>query len=507
MNDPANTYHSSPEYNYNVDPMNLTDQQKKDLATWIAQLINPLRSQLGNTPVEVNNSAMGFADAVAKGYDKDNWNLFTHSHDTDAIYNAAVQYGLAAQKGSNAYEDAVSSIIPTQTCTMNQLRESIYNALKELLFVDMMHATNVEGYNWLTKEKEPQEYMGFSIDKLGQFHLEFIPANLVTDPSKFNVNDNVAIPADDLASLKKQQANLQQQLSTEQSQLAQDKQAVTNAQNKLNNANAVLNSATNAFNAAKQGYQDAQTALTNAQNKLSQDQATLKQAQEDVQNAPQELQQMSAQLAQDKQAVTDAQNNLNVAKTKLQNDQTTLQNDQNILNAADAQLAADQQKLQNDQNTLKQLQQQLSDYQNAPQLLAQAKQQLATDQAKLAADQAQLATDEDALAQDTTVLNNAKANAAKEAQAEANREQAQRAKNSFEIGGSYVLGSGSREAVALPTVKADVVPGAKEAGQANQHKRALPDTGDAGESGVLGLLGAALLTVMGTAGYRRKRHD
>ena len=140
-------------------------------------------------------------------------------------------------------------------------------------------------------------------------------------------------------------------------------------------------------------------------------------------------------------------------------------------------------------------------------MLAQAKQQLATDQAKLAADQAQLATDEDTLAQDTTVLNNAKANAAKEAQDEANREQAQRAKNSFEIGGSYVLGNGRREAVALPTVKADVVPGAKEAGRANQHKRTLPDTGDAGESGVLGLLGAALLTVMGTAGYRRKRHD
>ena len=510
MNDPANTYHSSPEYDYNVDPTHLTPQQQRDLATWIAQLINPIREKLGNAPLTVNQSALDFANAIAQNYNQDNWSIYK-GHDVPAIEKAAKQYGLDSTAG-NIYEDASTTGLSGSTCTMNDLRANIYGALKNLLFSDVAHAQDVSGYNFGNNKET--SYFGFSIDNMGQFHFEqvhpgdgeTVPSD-IEDASKFNVNNNIAVPADDLASLEKQQANLQQQLSTEQSQLAQDKQAVTDAQNKLNNANAALNSATNAFNAAKQGYQDAQTALTNAQNKLAQDQATLKQAQEDVQNAPQELQQMSAQLSQDKQALTDAQNNLNAAKTKLQNDQTTLQNDQNILNAAKAQLAADQQKLQNDQNTLKQLQQQLSDYQNAPQLLAQAKQQLATDQAKLAADQAQLATDEDALAQDTTVLNNAKANAAKEAQAEANREQAQRAKNSFEIGGSYVLGSGSREAVAMPTVKADVVPGAKEAGQANQHKRALPDTGDAGESGVLDLLGAALLTVMGTAGYRRKRHD
>ena len=508
MNDPANTYHSNPAYDYDIEPNNLTQQQKNDLDVWIAQLINGVRAQLGNSKVIANTSAIAYADKVAQYYNQDNWNITTHgNHDVSAINKAADESGLY-DGGGNGYEDAVGSVgVLPEHCTMNQLREDIYNDLRQLFFSDNLHAANLVGYDTVSDKDQGPEYVGFAFDKMGQFHLEFIPESDVINPSVFNKNANLPTPANDLASLKKQQANLQQQLSTEQSQLAQDKQAVTDAQNKLNNANAALNNATTAFNAAKQGYQDAQTALTNAQNKLAQDQATLKQAQEDVQNAPQELQQMNAQLAQDKQVLTTAQNNLNAAKTKLQNDQTTLQNDQNILNAAKAQLTADQQKLQNDQNTLKQLQQQLSDYQNAPQLLAQAKQQLATDQAKLAADQAQLATDEDTLAQDTTVLNNAKANAAKEAQAEANREQAQRAKNSFEIGGSYVLGSGRREAVALPTVKADVVPGAKEAGQANQHKQTLPDTGDAGESGVLGLLGAALLTVMGAAGYRRKRHD
>src|SRR5699024_2808970 len=57
-------------------------------------LINQLRTQIGVDPWTFNESALGFANAIADRYVKDDWDSDKNRHDSEAINELAHKYGL-----------------------------------------------------------------------------------------------------------------------------------------------------------------------------------------------------------------------------------------------------------------------------------------------------------------------------------------------------------------------------------------------------------------------------
>ena len=535
MSDPANTYHPSKADDYQVDPTNLTAAQQKELNVWVASIINPIRQQLGNSIMHVNQSAIDFANAVAAGYDADKWSLW-NGHDVPAIEKAAAQFGLDSKDG-NLYECAASGM-PTSPCTMNQLKAAVYDGLKQLLFFDAAHAGSVIGYNY--SNNQAPSYFGLSVDKEGILHFEQIHdksgyiVSDIQDRSKFNVNDNYAVPSNNISALKQQQASLQSQVNDEKGAVNADKQAVSNAQNALNAAKSIQTQANNDLASKQAALANANDALQQAQSKLNQDEATLAQAQKDIANAPAELQAANTQLAKDNQTLINAKNALATANTQLTNAKNVQAQDEAKLNDLNNQLNLDEQRLANDQSILAQLQKQLADYQNAPAELKEAQAQLADAQSKLAqaknalaSSQATLNTDQKVLADAQAKLNDAQA---AETQAEKHLADLQKAYDAqhkvtepqttttAEIGSTYTLGSHtiSEPDVLSATVKAsnknivhaDTVTSIKTAKMTDKTASTtnMPQAGESSSS-VASIIGAGLLAALSFLGLAYKKEE
>ena len=291
MNDPANVYHPSESDNYQVDPTNLTADQQKDLSVWVASIINPIREQLGNPVMYVNQSAIDFANDVAKGYNQDNWNI-SKGHDVSAIEHAASDFGLLDNYG-NLYEDNGNNI-PTTKCSMNDLKAAVYYRLKRFLFGDLSHADSVIGYGYDTPS-----YFGLAFDNHGDLLFEQIYKKYIQDPSKFNTNDNYSVPTTDINQLHQQQSQLQSQINALKDTISNDQKAVDQAINALNDAKNQAN--TNSTD-KKKLLAEANNELQQAQTKLANDQKA---------------------LANTQAALTNAQNALNSAKNKQSQDEKT----------------------------------------------------------------------------------------------------------------------------------------------------------------------------------------
>lgn len=417
MNDPANVYHPSKADDYQVDPAHLTNDQQKDLSIWAASIINPIRQQLGYKPMIVNQSAMDFANAIGQEYVKDNWDQQQQGHDVPAIERAAAKFGLNSTDG-NLYEDA--DAVSNSVETMNALKAQVYFDLKQFLFYDVLHAESVIGYNF--GNTTAPSYFAISTDGVGTLHFVQVhgdggwmyPSN-IQDPSKFNVNDNYAVPSTNINELRQQQSSLQLQVNNEKNVVNADKQVVSNAQH-------VLDVAKNAQSQANNDLTNKQTVLTNASNalqqsqsQLSEDEVALVQAEKDVANAPAELKVANDQLAKDNQGLVNAKNALSDAQSKLANAKNAQSQAESKLNDLNNQLKQDEQHLANDQSTLAQLQKQLSDLQDAPAKLQAAQDKLSDAQSKLAqvknaltSSQATLNADQKVLSDVQDKLNDAK---------------------------------------------------------------------------------------------------
>ena len=87
--------HNDADKERQVDVLNLTPEQDLELQIYTINLLNDVRTQLGVTPLVLNNDARKFAKHVASNYMRDNRsNADGNHHDVPGIEDAARNFGL-----------------------------------------------------------------------------------------------------------------------------------------------------------------------------------------------------------------------------------------------------------------------------------------------------------------------------------------------------------------------------------------------------------------------------
>ena len=387
-----------------TDLNNLTNAQRTELTQFAANLINQMRTQMGNLPVKITQSAIDFANDVAKRYVADK--MSGQGHDVAGIEATAATYGLRSGLGLNLYEDLSWGYI-WNAQTMNDLKQGIYNTFVDMVAndqgSDFGHADSLTGYN-LGTDRDMQQYLGISIDNLGQIHILMVKDSpvYIVDATKFNTTNQIAVnPA---TTTNVDQAGLTATLAQQNAALTAAKQAVTAKQGQLKTAQgqqAAAQTALDQVNAdlarLNQQLVTNQSQLAHLQDQKVTDAATIK-------TAPAKLAALQAQLASDVQALqaaqpelTNALNTLAAAKTVAAQKHVDLNQINQMASQLQMRLDTAKDAVQANQAVLAALQQQLANYQNAPAILAAA--QLAYEQAD-----ANLATVQTALSQAAAVL-------------------------------------------------------------------------------------------------------
>lgn len=164
----------------------LTPAQQIEVSQFVTAMLNPVRRQLGNSPLITSANVINFANTIARGYERDNWNIFNkNAHDTKVITQAARQYGLNA--GGNYYENIGAGFIPTTDTNMHQLKYGIYRTVLSMLFADASeqfgHTFSLLGtYDYMLSNGgyRGNTYFAMSFDSLGQDHFQLVPLSYST---------------------------------------------------------------------------------------------------------------------------------------------------------------------------------------------------------------------------------------------------------------------------------------------------------------------------------------
>lgn len=354
---------------------NLTGAQQQELTLFAANLINQLRTQMGNLKVAVTADSLKFANAVAKRYVADQWSW--KGHDVAGIEAVAATFGLDST--GNYYENLSNGYLADAT-TMDDLKQGIYNTVLGMIADDkgsgFGHADALTGHND-GMDINDQQYMGIAVDSMGQVHILMVkdsPA-YVTTPGKFNMTDTINLTPS--ATTDADVTALNAQLATQKATLAAAKQDVAAKQGAATQAQAKQTDAQKALDQVNADLTKLNAQLTAAQNQLTQlkqqqvtDAATLK-------NAPAEIAALQAKLADDIQALKDAQPALVDAQASLKASQAVAAQKHVALDAAKANVAqltdaltAAQATTKNDTAILESLSLQAYAYDNADQILA-----------------------------------------------------------------------------------------------------------------------------------------
>ncbi len=291
-----NFKHNTQDEKRMVNVNHMTENEKLELNKFSTRLINQIRVQMGKKPVNLNRSAMAFADEIAKNYIKDRFMMDDpkydryRGHDTPAISLAAQQYGLDPTK--NYYEDMADSFVVPKNAknadavsmSMDKLKEGIYNAIKLMIFSqkEWNHAQGLltMGYmsdydKWGTHKNRPI-YAGMSMsiqpdkydDGTGQdtyeilFHFIDVPGDIQTkdgelsllpryigDKSKFDTEDNISLDradnskvqqaynqaADEVNNLTAQKNNLNNQIQNINDQIKNNQHIINDLTVKISN--------------------------------------------------------------------------------------------------------------------------------------------------------------------------------------------------------------------------------------------------------------------------------
>ncbi|WP_318765107.1 SEC10/PgrA surface exclusion domain-containing protein [Lactiplantibacillus carotarum] len=320
----ANQYHSNAadQAVTVTDLNNLTNAQRTELTQFAANLINQMRTQMGNLPVKITQSAIDFANDVAKRYVADK--MSGQGHDVAGIEATAATYGLRSGLGINLYEDLSWGYI-WNAQTMNDLKQGIYNTFVDMVAndqgSDFGHADSLTGYN-LGTDRDMQQYLGISIDNLGQIHILMVKDSpvYIVDATKFDTTSQIAVnPA---TTTNVDRAGLTATLAQQNAALTAAKQAVTVKQGQFNTAQGQQAAAQTALDQVNADLARLNQQLVTDQGQLAhlQDQKVTDAA--TIKTAPAKLAALQAQLASDVQALqaaqpelTNALNTLAAAKT------------------------------------------------------------------------------------------------------------------------------------------------------------------------------------------------
>lgn len=259
--------------NITVDPLNLTNEQQRELTVWIASILNGTHKQLGyNNMNVVTDSSLNYAKVVADNY----WNKF--DHDLSALKKAQDSVG-----GTQFRSESIGwGYIPTATTNLNDLKRGIYNCMLDMIFDDADsgwgHAQQLLGIDLATFGDPAENYLGFSIDKNGILHFE----NYV--PARSDTSTKYEVPSNDTKELQGQLSVATQDLTAKQKDLAtkqtandQANQAVKAAQANLTQANQVVNDTQAKVTQADNNVSDLKSQLQTAQDQAKQAQALVDQ--------------------------------------------------------------------------------------------------------------------------------------------------------------------------------------------------------------------------------------
>lgn len=181
----SSTYDNTTVVNYRK----LTPSQAAELASYAAVIINQLRAQVGVSPLKVSTTANEIADKIARGYENDKWNMYTHKgHDINAIEHVIRQY----QTVDGWSEDMVSYAGGNPSAfgtTMADLKAKVYNAISLMIFNDAgsnySHLYSVLGLKDQSDiTATNSSYLGISFDQYAGIHLEIVS----NDPDFTSVN-------------------------------------------------------------------------------------------------------------------------------------------------------------------------------------------------------------------------------------------------------------------------------------------------------------------------------
>lgn len=419
----VNAYvHNDKDKKVIVDVDNMTADQLIELNKYTIGLINSAREQLGRPALKLNNSAIAFAQSVAKNYVANGHTIDNYGgHDVPAIQKSAKEFGL--NDGGQYYEDeggfsigfapneelntthneAGSVDAPSDqatgkenTATMDDIKNNIYTGLKQMLFADdeWGHATNLlNAVSSNEDAKSKDYYFGMSLSRLpGETtvttHYETVTPSNIKDSSKFNINDNMDVPS--RKDLQNQLFDMQNTVSYRKQTLIEDNTTLANAEKEEETAKVAAQQAQTDLDNANKNLQTQQDNLS----KVTQAAATAKQALDAAKKAEQDakvnLQAYKQALAAKKQAVSDAETALKQEQAKLDPLYNAWNTAEDAYNAAFDIETTKSDALRTAKNTLTEAQNAereatwtLARLQNAPKNLVAAKAKLADAQKEL----------------------------------------------------------------------------------------------------------------------------
>lgn len=258
----------------------------------------------GEPNVSANTHMIDFANTIANDQYKDG---IKFGHDNQAISDTFDNDSSLTWEGENLVGWVALPSFDSGKCTMNTVKEEVYNAINNFLFNDSDEKWG-HAMGTINTDGRENQGLGVAIDKFGNIHFDFGTGSI----SQYNIADSQAA---DLKKLEEQQSKLQSELNKANSVVEQDQNQVNQAQNAYNQAKSSADSANQALN-------NANTALANAQKKLSDDQASLANDQKQFQNDEAEqanaaklLPEAQKKLANDEKDLANAQQDVKTAQT------------------------------------------------------------------------------------------------------------------------------------------------------------------------------------------------
>lgn len=173
---------SQADQDHIVNVHNLSNDDKKDLSMYTADLLNSIRTQMGNYAAIPSYKAQDFADNVANIYTRDNWNIFDkNDHDVVGINNYAKSLGYQVDPTNThqfyenygswraAIDDDYLSHAP-----MAAVKFYIWTVVNAMLYQDggsnaWGHAISLVGISY--DYTSVAEGVAVSFDSIGQLHI------------------------------------------------------------------------------------------------------------------------------------------------------------------------------------------------------------------------------------------------------------------------------------------------------------------------------------------------
>ena len=379
------------EVNFDGDKLELTTEQKQEVTSFVANIVNRIRQNIQSQPngkkyslgfLKVSPYATQLGEKIVDSAYNHGWNKAIETAKTGSPHNLNGLKEAANQAGVNTQfvgENMSSGLLfrlndanKRNSLSMAEIKESLYITIMSMMYSDNNggkpgfggHTTAFlndpqEGnnnFNYITKDPKVNQYLAVSFnDNDGSIHFNFISDANATSEVKAKLAQGATTPGVDQQSSASQDDIKSAQDEYNQKKTASDKaehdaqdasETVENDQAEVKTASDAVTTAQQKLDSAKKKAQTAQEAVTTKQREVTDAQAKANATQGQVNEKKAALD--AAGKSKDDQA-----KELNQAKADLQTAQQTLAADQKDQKTK-------QQAAQNVQSALKKAQETLT---------------------------------------------------------------------------------------------------------------------------------------------------